>query len=83
MSNYPGFYYYQPQVSCGACMDDHDMWGSFPNCSNCSLTKRVKVELLQISGRVFSHKAIVRRHDDGRVITVPISSLTYGGKCDE
>ena len=82
MSNYPGFYYYQPQVSCSACMDDHDMWGTYPDCVRCKESNKVKVELLQLSGRIFSHKAIVRRHDNGKVITVPLSSLTYGWKQD-
>lgn len=79
MSNHPGFYYYSPQTHCGECIDDHDRWSVYPDCGKCRETHRIKVELLQLSGRVFTHKAIVRRFDNGKLITVPISSLTYGG----
>lgn len=83
MNNYPGFYYYNEQVLCGSCLADHDMFGTYPDCGRCRDTHKVKVELLQLSSRMFKHTAIVRRHDNGKIITVPISSLTYGGLTSE
>lgn len=79
MSNYPGFYYYQQPTPCNECIDDHDRWSTLPNCSRCIAASKVKVELLQLSSRVFSHNAFVRRLDTGKIISVPVSSLTYGG----
>lgn len=79
MNNASGFYYYQPPMVCSECMDDHDRWSTSPNCGKCMAASKVKVELLQLSSRVFSHKAFVRRLDTGKIISVPVSSLTYGG----
>lgn len=79
MSNYPGFYYYQKPVSCSACVDMADIFGDDPNCRKCLESNRVKVKLLKLSGRLFRHEAIVQHLGTGKIESVPIRYLTYGG----
>lgn len=79
MSNYPGFYYYQKPVSCSACVDMADMFGDEPNCKRCQEANRVKVKLMKLSGRLFRHEAIVQHLDTGKLESVPMHSLTFGG----
>ena len=83
MSNYPGFYYYQKPVSCSACMDSSDLFGDIPpDCKKCYEANKIKVELLQFSGRLFRHEAIVKDISTGKIFAVPIRCLTYGGQSD-
>ena len=83
MSNYPGFYYYQKPVSCSACVSAAEMFGDAdPNCKRCYEANRVKVKLLQFSGRLFRHDAIIQHLNTGKVEAVPIRYLTYGGEAD-
>lgn len=80
MSNYPGFYYYQKPVSCSACVDTNELFGGIdPDCGRCREINRIKVRLLQFSGRLFRHEAIIQHLDSGKVEAVPIRYLTYGG----
>ncbi len=83
MSNCPGFYYYQRPVSCSACIGTAEMFGDDPNCKRCYETNRVKVKLLQFSGRLFRHDAIIQHLNTGKVEAVPIRYLTYGGESDD
>lgn len=79
MSDHPGFYYYQRPVSCSSCVAEVEMFGGEPNCKKCHEANRVKVKLLQFSGRLFRHEAIVRHIPSGKIEAVPIRYLTYGG----
>ena len=79
MSNYPGFYYYQKPVSCSACIDIAESFGEAVNCGRCKEINRTKVRLLQLSGRIFRHDAVIQHLDSGKLETVPISRLTFGG----
>lgn len=79
MSNYPGFYYYQRPVSCSACIDNVEAFGGDIDCKACENARRVKVKLLQLSGRLFRHEAIVQHLSSGKVEAVPIRYLTFGG----
>lgn len=79
MSNYPGFYYYQRPVSCSACVDMADMFDDYPDCKKCQESNRVKVKLLKLSGRLFRHEAIVQHLSTGKIESVPIRYLTFGG----
>ena len=79
MSSYPGFYYYQKPVCCSACVDDADMYGDEPNCARCHESSRAKVKLLKLSGRLFRHEAIIQYLSTGKIESVPIRCLTFGG----
>lgn len=80
MGGYPGFYYYQKPVSCSACIDTAELFGGMsPDCKKCHEANRVKVKLLQFSGRLFRHDAIVQHLNTGKVEAVPIRYLTFGG----
>lgn len=83
MSKYPGFYYYQREVCCSMCLADAEVYGDEPNCERCAANNRLKVKLLQFSGRLFRHDAIIQYFDTGRVESVPIRCLTFGGLEDE
>lgn len=82
MGIYPGYYYYQKPVSCSACLDDADMFGDDPDCKKCQDSNRVKVRLLKLSGRLFRHEAIVQHICTGKIESVPIRCLTFGGNDD-
>lgn len=82
MSNYPGFYYYQKPVSCNACVDTADVFGDEINCGRCMESNRVKVKLLKLSGRLFRHEAIIQHIDTGKLESVPMRYLTFGGNDD-
>ena len=80
MSNYPGFYYYQKPVSCSACIDTPELHGHAPvDCKRCQEMNRVKVKLLKLSGRLFRHEAIIQYIDTGKLESVPMRCLTFGG----
>ena len=82
MGIYPGFYYYQKPVCCSACVDEADMYGGEPNCARCQEINRTKVKLLKLSGRLFRHEAIIQHLDTGKIESVPIRHLTFGGNDD-
>lgn len=84
MSNYPGFYYYQKPMSCSACIDTLDLMPEnyFPDCKKCQEMNRKKVKLLKLSGRLFRHDAVIQHIDTGKLETVPIRYLTFGGNDD-
>lgn len=83
MSNYPGFYYYQKPVSCSACIDTDELFGCVPaDCKKCQELNRVKVRLLKLSGRLFRHEAIIQYIDTGKLESVPLRYLTFGGNDD-
>lgn len=83
MSNYPGFYYYQKPVSCSACIDTIELFGDAPaDCKKCQELNRVKVRLMKLSGRLFRHEAIIQHIDTGKLESVPIRYLTFGGNDD-
>ena len=79
MSNYPGYYYYQRPTVCSACMDEVDMFDTYPDCKKCQEANRVKVKLLKLSGRLFRHEAIVQHLNSGKIESVPLRCLTFGG----
>lgn len=83
MSNYPGFYYYQKPVSCSACIDTVELFGGAPaDCKRCKELSRVKVRLMSMSGRLFRHEAVVQHIDTGKLESVPLRYLTFGGNDD-
>ena len=83
MSNYPGYYYYQKPVCCSACVDTVELFGDTPaDCKKCQELNRVKVRLLKLSGRLFRHEAIIQYIDTGKLESVPLRYLTFGGNDD-
>lgn len=80
MSEYSGFYLYNPPLSCGACMDDVDFFGITPDCKKCRELNAHVVKLLSMRGGIFGTKAVICRLDSGRIEEVSINHLKYIGE---
>lgn len=77
------FYYYQKPVSCNECIDTVEAFGdAFPDCKKCHQNNCVRVKVLQFVSGLFHHNAIIQYLDTGKIATVPIRRLTYGGVID-
>lgn len=72
---------YQEKPNCGPCLD---IYGSdaASECKHCMELHRYDVEILQLGIGLFANKAVIQKAD-GKLETVPLSSLTAKGKTHE
>lgn len=69
---------YQEKPNCDPCLD---FYGSdiASECKHCMELHRYDVDILQLGVGLFANKAIIQKAD-GKLETVPLSSLTMKGE---